>query len=58
MVDGAPTVTKSALTVRGRVPGIDDAGFLEAAKGAEAGCPVSRAIQGNVEITLDAALES
>lgn len=56
MVDGAPTVTRSALTVRGRASGIDAAGFAEVAAGAKAGCPVSRALQGNVEITLDAAL--
>jgi osmotically inducible protein OsmC len=56
LVDGAPTVTRSALTVRGRASGIDAAGFVKAAEGAKAGCPVSRALQGNVEITLDAAL--
>ncbi|HET6172361.1 MAG TPA: OsmC family peroxiredoxin [Gaiellales bacterium] len=56
LVDGAPTITRSALTVRGRVSGIDAAGFAEAAAGAKAGCPVSRALHGNVEITLDAAL--
>jgi osmotically inducible protein OsmC len=56
VVDGAPTVTRSALTVRGSASGIDAAGFAEAAEGAKAGCPVSRALQGNVEITLDAAL--
>jgi lipoyl-dependent peroxiredoxin len=56
MVDGAPTITRSALTVRGSASGIDAAGFVAAAEGAKAGCPVSRALQGNVEITLDAAL--
>jgi osmotically inducible protein OsmC len=56
MIDGAPTITRSALTVRGRAGGIDEAGFVAAAEGAKAGCPVSRALQGNVEITLDAAL--
>ena len=56
LVDGAPTITRSALTVRGSASGIDAAGFAEAAAGAKAGCPVSRALQGNVEITLDAAL--
>ena len=56
VVDGAPTITRSALTVRGSASGIDAAGFAEAAEGAKAGCPVSRALQGNVEITLDAAL--
>jgi osmotically inducible protein OsmC len=56
LVDGAPTITRSALTVRGNASGIDAAGFGEAAAAAKAGCPVSRALQGNVEITLDAAL--
>jgi osmotically inducible protein OsmC len=56
LVDGAPTITRSALTVRGSVAGIDAAGFAEAAAAAKEGCPVSRALKGNVEITLDAAL--
>ena len=56
MVDGAPTITSSAVTVRGRVEGIDAAGFASAAEEAVAGCPVSRALLGNVEVTLDAAL--
>ena len=58
MVDGAPTVTQSVLTVRGKVPGIDEDDFLAAARDAEQNCPVSRAIKGNVEISLDAQLES
>ena len=57
MVDGAPTVTESKLTVRGKVPGIDEDDFLAAARDAEQNCPVSRAIKGNVEISLDAKLE-
>jgi osmotically inducible protein OsmC len=51
-------ITKSALTVRARVPGIDEAAFKEAAEGAKDGCPVSGALKGNVELTLDARLES
>jgi osmotically inducible protein OsmC len=50
-------ITKSALSVRGRVPGIDEAGFREAAEGAKAGCPVSQALAGVPEITLEARLE-
>jgi osmotically inducible protein OsmC len=50
-------ITKSALTVRGRVPGIDAAAFQEAAEGAKEGCPVSGALEGNVELSLDAKLE-
>jgi osmotically inducible protein OsmC len=49
-------ITGILLTVRGRVPGIDEAGFREAAEAAKAGCPVSKALAG-VPITLDAALE-
>jgi osmotically inducible protein OsmC len=51
-------ITKSALTVTGRVPGIDEAAFGEAAEGAKEGCPVSGALKGNVELSLDARLES
>ena len=56
IVDGAPTVSKSALTVRGTVSGIDADGFAKLAAAAKDGCPVSRALEGNVEVTLDAAL--
>src|SRR3981081_3649536 len=43
-VDGAPTITKIALVTVGRVPGIDEATFIEHAQAAKAGCPVSRAL--------------
>jgi osmotically inducible protein OsmC len=56
LVDDAPTVTRSALTVRGGVGNIDAATFAKLATAAKEGCPVSRALKGNVEITLDAAL--
>ena len=49
-------ITKSALTVQGRVPGLDDDGFRTAAEGAKEGCPVSKALAGVPEITLDASL--
>jgi lipoyl-dependent peroxiredoxin len=55
-VDGAPTITTIALTTVGRVPGIDEAAFLEHAEAAKAGCPVSRALAGVGEVTLDAKL--
>lgn len=48
-------ITKSALSVIGTVPGIDEAAFVELAEGAKAGCPVSQALAA-VEITLDATL--
>jgi osmotically inducible protein OsmC len=44
------------LTVRGRVEGLDEAGFVAAAEKAKVGCPVSKALTGVDEITLDAAL--
>ena len=44
------------LVVRGTVAGLGEEQFLEAARKAEQGCPVSKAIAGNVELTLDAAL--
>jgi osmotically inducible protein OsmC len=50
-------VTRSALTVRGWVPGIDAAGFAEAAEAAKDGCPISRALKGNVELSVQATLE-
>jgi lipoyl-dependent peroxiredoxin len=55
-VEGGFKVTRSALTVRGVVPGLDAAGFSEAAQGAADGCPISGALKGSVEITLDAQL--
>src|SRR5689334_25447807 len=39
LVDGAPTITKIALSTVGRVPGIDDAAFQAHAAAAQAGCP-------------------
>ena len=54
--DGAPTVTTSELTVKGRVPGIDQAGFEQAAQGAGKNCPISRALAG-VEISVNATLQ-
>jgi len=53
MVDGAPKITKSALDVRGKVDGIDQAAFEQAAEGAKKNCPVSKALQNNVAITLE-----
>jgi lipoyl-dependent peroxiredoxin len=50
-------ITKIALSVRGRVPDIDEGAFREAAEGAKTGCPISQALTGVPEITLDARLE-
>jgi lipoyl-dependent peroxiredoxin len=43
------------IHVRGKVNGLDEAGFVKAAEGAKAGCPVSKALTGTT-INLDAAL--
>lgn len=48
-------ITGSALTVVGKVPGIDAAKFAELAAKAKAECPVSRAL-GAINVTLDARL--
>lgn len=49
-------ISTSALTLRARVPGLDEAKFQELARDAEQNCPVSKVL--NAEITLDARLES
>ena len=54
-VDGKPTVTRSHLTVKAKVPGVDREKFLEIANGAKAGCPISRLLK--AEITMEATLE-
>ena len=49
-------MTKIELSIRGEVDGIDDEMFRQTAEGAKENCPVSQALKGNVEVTLDAAL--
>jgi lipoyl-dependent peroxiredoxin len=49
-------ITKIALTVEGVVPGVDETAFREAAETAKANCPVSKALAGVPEISLDARL--
>lgn len=56
MVDGAPTITSIALTTVGSVPGLDKDGFAAAAEDAKKNCPVSKALSGVPEITLNASL--
>ena len=55
---GGFAITRIDLTVRGRVPGIDQAEFERLAGDGERGCPVSNALRGNVEIGLAVTLES
>ena len=47
-------ITRIDLTVRGRVPGLDEDGFRAAAETAKQNCPVSKALAGVPEITLEA----
>jgi len=56
--DAGMTVTKSEITVTGTVPGIDQAAFEAAAIGAKDGCPISRALKGNVELSVKATLNA
>ena len=54
---GAPTIKSSELEVYGVVPGVDQAGFNEAAREAGENCLVSQALHGNVEIRVHATLD-
>jgi lipoyl-dependent peroxiredoxin len=51
-------ITRIALTVEGRVPGLDEDDFRAAAKTAKDNCPVSHALAGVPEISLEARLAS
>jgi osmotically inducible protein OsmC len=55
---GGFAINRIDLRTRARVPGIDADAFAEQANAAKAGCPVSQALAGVGEITLDAQLES
>ena len=50
----APTITSSHLVLKAKIPGISNEKFLEFAKGAEQGCPISRVLK--AEVSLDATL--
>ena len=50
-------VKSSHITISGRVDGIDQGRFEEAASAAGEGCPISGALKGNVDIAVDATLE-
>jgi osmotically inducible protein OsmC len=54
---GGFQITGIKLTVRGEVDGLDEVGFQKAAEAVKAGCPVSKALAGVSDITLDASLE-
>jgi osmotically inducible protein OsmC len=55
-VDGAAKVTAMRLKVRGAAMGMDEAGFVKLAIEAKENCPISGALMGNVDISLDAQL--
>ena len=55
--DGAWTVLSSAIGVRGSVPGATEEAFRDAAEKAKDGCPISRALKGNVDLSVEATLE-
>jgi osmotically inducible protein OsmC len=56
--DAGWTVISSHLTVRGRVPGASAEDFKSAAETAKDGCPISRALTGNVELSVEATLDA
>jgi lipoyl-dependent peroxiredoxin len=49
-------MTTMRLQIRGQVNGLDEDGFREAAEQAKDNCPVSQALSGDVDVTLDASL--
>jgi osmotically inducible protein OsmC len=51
-------VKSSHIVVNGAVPGIDQDAFGTAAEAAAAGCPISAALTGNIEISVEATLAS
>jgi osmotically inducible protein OsmC len=56
-VDDAPRITTVHLTVRARVPDLDAANFEQTVERANGLCPVSNALRGNVEISVNSELE-
>ncbi|HWG09349.1 MAG TPA: OsmC family peroxiredoxin [Solirubrobacteraceae bacterium] len=56
-IDGAPRITTVELTVRARVPGLEQASFEQTVGRAADLCPVSNALRGNVDISLHSELE-
>jgi len=51
-------IIRGVLTVRGTVPTLDDDGFRAAAEDAKQNCPVSKALSGIPDVSLDAQLAS
>jgi lipoyl-dependent peroxiredoxin len=57
-VEGGFGITKIDLDLKGKVPGIDEAAFNEAAAGAKAACPLSKALAAVPEINLNTTFET
>jgi osmotically inducible protein OsmC len=57
-VEGGFAITKIALSLTGKVPGLDAAGFEQAAQGAKENCPVSKALAAVPDITLETNFEA
>jgi osmotically inducible protein OsmC len=55
-IEGGWKVASSALKVVGTVTGLDAEGFTAAAEAAKDGCPISSALKGNVELSVEATL--
>lgn len=55
--EGGFRIVRMELKCKGVVEGIDAAGFAKTAEAAKKGCPVSQALEGNVEITVEAELQ-
>ena len=55
-VDNRDTITHIQLTTEGQVPGIDEKQFLEIGETAKKNCPVSRALNPSIQVSLDAKL--
>ena len=49
-------ITESELVVKASVPGIDDAKFQECAIEAKDNCPISKSLNPNIDIKLEATL--
>jgi osmotically inducible protein OsmC len=56
--DAGASITTIALSVTGKVPGLDADGFAAAAQGAKENCPLSKALASVPEITLETSFES
>jgi len=55
-IEGGWKVGSSHITVKAWVPGLDEGAFRRAAEDAKDGCPISGALKGNVELSVEATL--